>query len=147
MKNSRLLLVTKVSISGFIIAMLIFTFSACVKKEAFITSQVVPAARGFVKINRDNNKNYVIHLEITGLAEVKRLQPSKNVYVVWMDSEKGPANNIGQINSSTHMLSKALKASFQSVSSSKPSKIYITAENEASAEYPDTMIVLSTGNF
>ena len=80
MKNSRLLLVTKVSISGFIISMLLFTFSACVKKEAFITSQVVPAARGFVKINRDNNINIKLINDKKLIDSIKNITTKEEIF-------------------------------------------------------------------
>lgn len=45
------------------------------------------------------------------------------------------------------MISKRLKASLQTVSSFKPSEIFLTAEDGADMQYPGTQIVLTTGNF
>jgi hypothetical protein len=55
--------------------------------------------------------------------------------------------NIGQITSSTTFLSTKLKASFQKVSSSKPIKIFITAEEDAITQTPNEQVVLSTDRF
>ena len=127
-------------------AFLIFTLFSCARKVTFLTSSIVPAARGFVKVKKDNNKNYLIQVDLENLAEVNRLQPSKNAYVVWLETDEHVAKNIGQIKSSGSLLSSKLKASFETVSSSKPSKIYITAEDNAESQYPGTLVI-STDNF
>jgi hypothetical protein len=64
-----------------------------------------------------------------------------------MESGQDKTTNIGKINSSSSLLSSKLKASFETVSSSKPSKIFITAENDATIQYPGNQIVLSTESF
>jgi hypothetical protein len=129
---------------------ILLSLTSCNKKIAFLTSAVVPAARGNVVVKKDKNMNYVINVEVTELAEVSRLTPAKQSYVVWMDSNKEIAKNIGKINSSMGGLAgigKSLKASFQTISSSKPNKIFITAEDDASIQYPSSQIILSTDNF
>ena len=128
-------------------AMMLFFFSACSRKISFQTSTVVPAAEGTVKVKKDKNDNYRISVAISNLAEPTRLQPSKKTYVVWMDTDNNRIKNIGQINSSTGFLSSKLKASFETVSSFKPVKIFITAEDDAAIQYPDMQVVLSTDHF
>jgi hypothetical protein len=44
-------------------------------------------------------------------------------------------------------MSKQLKGSFKTVSSDKPVKIFITAEDDAAVQYPGTQVVLSTDKF
>jgi hypothetical protein len=117
------------------------------KKVEFLSSSIVPAARGYVKVKRDTNENYIIQVKISNLAEVNRLQPSKQVYVVWMITDHEITENIGQINSSTTFLSTKLKASFKKVSASKPIKIFITAEEKAITQTPNEKIILSTDRF
>jgi hypothetical protein len=124
-----------------------FSFSACSKKVNFLTSDVVPAARGYVTVKSDNNNNYVIQVFLSSLAEVQRLEPAKETYVVWMETDKHVTKNLGQIKSSSSLLSKKLKATFESVSALKPVKVFITAENDASLQYPGTQVVLSTDRF
>jgi len=134
-------------------SLLIFTFMflslmvSCSHKVSFLTSTVVPAARGSVKVFRDNNKNYVVKIRIDNLAEVSRMQPPKMCYVVWMITDKEELRNIGKIKSAEAILSSKLTASFESASSFKPIRIFITAENDAAASSPDQNTILTTNNF
>jgi hypothetical protein len=124
--------------------MMIFFFNSCAKKAIFLNSSVVPAAKGTVKVKTDKNNNYVINIQLINLAEPDRLQPPRNAYVVWMVTTDNYTKNIGQINSSTSFLSKQLKASFETISTFKPSKIFITAEDDANIQNPVGPTVLST---
>ena len=124
----------------------ILSFAACSKKINFQSSAVAPAARGTVKITKDDNSNYAIKIQLLNLAESNRLQPPKNVYVVWMEGDNNGVKNIGQIKSDVNFLAKKLKASFESVSPVKPTKIFITAEDDASVTYPGGQMVLTTAN-
>lgn len=128
-------------------AAILVTLGSCAKKINFAGSSVVPAARGFVKVKKDNNSNYNIKVELSNLAEVSRLQPPRKTYVVWMETDQQTTKNIGQIQSSSSMLSKKLKANLETVSSFKPVKIFITAEDDAAVQYPGMQMVLSTSSF
>lgn len=123
------------------------SFTSCAKKIAFQTSTIVPAARGDVKIKKDDNKNYLIQVELENLAEVNRLDPPKKAYVVWMESEDSMVKNIGQIASDSKFLSSKLKASFETVTPVKPSKIYITAEDDADVQFPSKQLIMETNRF
>ena len=127
-----------------IILFAITSLTSCGKNITFQNSTVVPAAQGKVTIKKDSNKNYSIKIKISNLAEVKRLQPSKNVYVVWMETEENGTKNIGQIKSDTGFISSKLKANFETVTSFKPIKIFITAEDNQDAQYPGYQMVLTT---
>lgn len=134
-------------ILGILAVSFIISLSACTSKYAFQTSSVVPAARGNVKVKKDGNENYLIKVDVSNLAEVKRLQPAKEAYVIWMVSDEDVTKNIGQINSSSSMMSSKLKASFQTVSSLKPHRIFITAEDNAGITVPGGVVILSTNKF
>lgn len=121
-------------------------FSSCGTRAAFQGSSVVPAARGSVKITKDRNKNYNIEVDMVDLAEPGRLTPAKNCYVIWMVSESNDTTNIGQIKSSSSMLSRTLKGSFATVSSKKPSKIFITAEDQGNIQFAGSVVVLTANN-
>jgi len=126
------------------LSILLLVGTSCSNKTTFLTSTVVPAAEGTIQWKKDSNDNYVITLKMVNLAEVERLQPPKKAYVVWMENNEGRAKNLGQINSSHETFTKKLKASFETVSSFKPTKVFITAEDEANVEYPSSMIVLQS---
>lgn len=126
---------------------MLLSFASCGKNIAFQNSSVVPAAEGKVSVKKDSNKNYSIGIKISNLAEVNRLQPSKNVYVVWMETENSVVKNIGQIKSDTGFMSSKLKATFETVTSFEPSKIFITAEDNADVKYPGMQLILTTNRF
>ena len=132
---------------GALAVIMLLTFTSCGKNIAFQNSSIVPAAEGKVSVKKDSNKNYSIGIKISNLAEVTRLQPSKNVYVVWMETEESLVKNIGQIKSDTGFMSSKLKASFETVTSFEPSKIFITAEDNADVQYPGMQLVLTTNRF
>lgn len=123
------------------------SFTSCSQKIAFQNSTVVPAAQGIVAIKKDNNKNCAIKIKISNLPEVQRLQPAKNVYVVWIETEENSIKNIGQIKSNTGFISSKLKASFETVTSFQPTKVFITAEETQDLIYPGYQMVLTTNKF
>jgi hypothetical protein len=147
MNQIRFIRVTKHCFSVIVIIAVMFLFSSCATKVSFLTSSVVPAARGSVKIKVDNNKNYSIDITLSDLAEVSRLEPAKSTYIVWMVTEQEVTKNIGQLNSSKGFMSKQLKGSFKTVSSVKPIKIFITAEDDPNIQYPGNLVVLTTDSF
>jgi len=138
---------TRKILSGILVTTIILLFTTCTKKISFLNSSVVPAAKGSVNIKTDSNKNYIIKIQISDLAEVERLQSSKATYVVWMETDKGDFVNIGQLKSSTSFFSKQHQASLKTASSYQPVKLFVTAENDINAQYPDKQIVLSTDRF
>lgn len=137
----------KTILLGLLSLAMVISFSSCSKKISFLNSSIVPAARGYVEINSDKNKNNVIEIHLTDLAEVQRLEPARQTYVVWMMTDQNLIKNLGQIKSSSSMMSKQLKASFETVTSFKPTRIFITAEDDANTQYAGKQIVLSTKNF
>ena len=130
-----------------VMILMIFLYTSCAKKITFLNSQITPAARGFVKIKKDKNKNYAIQIQVSDLAEIERLQPPAKTYVIWLVTNEGIVNNIGKLNSTTVNFSKRLKGSFESVSSFKPTKIFITAEQDGNVQFPSSQVVLVTNNF
>lgn len=133
--------------SAFTVITISLIFTACAQKISFLQSAVTPAARGTVKVKKDNNNNYAINIFIRNLAEVNRLTPPKKAYIIWMETNQQVAKNIGKIDSDQKMFSNKLKASFGSVSPTKPTKIFITAEDDAGTQYPNNQIILTTNNF
>jgi len=128
-------------IFGISLVMIIALFGSCSKKIVFLPSNVVPAAEGYVKVKKDGNENYGIALKVSNLAEVDKMQPPKKTYVVWLETDRGVTRNIGQIVSSRN-----LNANFETVSSFKPVKIFLTAEDNENTQYPGN-VVLTTDKF
>jgi hypothetical protein len=147
MKTTKLINLKKNILPGIFAMIFIFSLFSCATSVNFLNSSVVPAARGSVKIKTDNKKNYVIQITLSDLAEASRLEPAKLTYIVWMITDRDLTKNIGQLNSSKGFMSKQLKGSFKTVSSDKPVKIFITAEDDAAVQYPGTQVVLSTDKF
>jgi hypothetical protein len=139
--------ITKKILSGIFIATILFFCISCVNSIPFLTSSVVPAATGTVKVKKDGNQNYAIKVQVNNLAEVERLQSSKQMYIVWMETERGIAENLGQLNSSSGFMSKKLSASLETVSSFKPVRIYVTTEFIQDVRYPGSEEILTTDRF
>ena len=139
-------LTNKIFIGAFAL-LILFSFDVSAKKVKFLTSTLVPAARGYVKINRDKNLNYNLSINISNLAEAFRLEPSKLNYIVWMVTDEELTMNMGKIKSTVGFLSKDLKAKFETVTSLKPVKIFITAEDDPGRQYPGKEIALTTNRF
>jgi hypothetical protein len=147
MKATRLNSLIKNILPGFFAIMIVFSCISCATTTSFVTSSVAPAARGDVSIKSDKNKNYIIEINIVNLAEVERLQSSKQSYVAWLVTDQQETKNIGKLRSSGGIISKQLKASLKTVSSSKPVKVFITAEVDPNVQYPDSQVILSTDRF
>lgn len=126
-----------------LVASLMILLSSCASKTPFLTSEIIPAARGYVKVDRDKLQNYNIELSLEYLAEAERLTPPKETYVIWMESDQNSTKNIGQINTTSG--SNKLKASFETSSSFEPTRIFISAEDNGTVSYPGSQIVLTTG--
>ncbi len=129
-----------------IAGLLLFTFSSCAHKEAFEKSVVVPSASGQVKMKRDANKNYAIDVSVRDLTTPDNLIPAKKVYVVWNESSNGTFN-LGQLVSSRSFLARGFKGSLEAVSTNKPRRVFVTAEDDGNTQFPGTQVVLTTGNF
>lgn len=142
MKTTKFNILTKTLFLFGMLAIVALTMNSCNRKISFLTSSVVPAAEGQVTLKSDQNNNYVIRIDIKNLADVSRLQPPKSIYVVWMETDRGQARNIGGIISTNN-----LNVSFETVSSFKPIRIFITAEENERTQFPGSMEVLTTSRF
>ncbi len=132
--------ILKTSVVLSVLAFCTLLLTACETKVDFLTSTVVPAAQGYAKIKTDNNKNFKIYVSIRNLAESTRLTPAKTTYVVWIVGENNNVQNIGQIQTSK------MSGSLETVSPFKPSKLFITAEDSPSVQYPG-LTILTTASF
>ena len=122
--------------------MIAFWFTSCSSKTFFLQSSVLPAATGYAEVSRDKSENYIIKIDLKNFAGAERLDPSNLTYVVWMVTAREAAVNIGRISTNNN-----LNASFETLSSFRPVKIFITAEEQENARYPGAMVVLTTDRF
>ncbi|MDZ7634016.1 MAG: hypothetical protein U5L72_06065 [Bacteroidales bacterium] len=125
-----------------LLVMIALWFTSCSKKAFFLQSSVLPAAEGYVEITRDKSNNYLIKIDLKNFAAEDRLDPADRTYVVWMVTERDAEVNIGRISTSN-----SLKASFETLSSFRPVKIFITAEEQENARYPGSMVIMTTARF
>ena len=128
------------------ILLLAILLQSCTTKYVFNNSFVVPAAEGWVKVKKDKNHNFKVSLNVKRLADPKRLNPSKAVYIVWMDTEQDGIKNIGQLKTSGSLFSHELKSSLKTASSSKPIAFFITAEDNGALQFPEGQEVLRTNH-
>lgn len=147
MKTQKMNKTLKSILLAIFAVMISISFTSCAKKFTFLNSTVVPGADGYAKIKKDDNKNYIINIEVSDLAAVERVQASKTTYVVWMETDEGNAENLGQLKSSTSFFSKRHKASMETVSSYKPVRIFITTEEGVNTQFPGRQVALTTEKF
>jgi hypothetical protein len=126
---------------------MILCLSSCAAQADFQVSSVVPAARGSVTVKKDKYNNYLLDIKLTDLAEAGRLTPPKNTYVVWMITDENYIKNIGQIKTSKSLFSKKLNAEFETKSSFRPVRIFITAEYDPEIQNTNSEVVLTTADF
>ncbi len=80
------------------------------------------------------------------MAEPERLQPPKKVYVVWIATNNNGVKNIGQLTTAKPLFSGVLKGSLDTVTSFKPLKFFITAEDFSAIQNPAERLVLTTND-
>ncbi len=130
--------------SAAVALLLAFVLGACATKMTFQSSSIVPAATGEVKVKKDKNNNYDVTVSVTNLAEPEKLSPSRSAYVVWMESDRNEVKKLGQIKVSTGTFNKALNGELNTTTTTKPDKVFITAERDADGDNPNGETVLST---
>jgi hypothetical protein len=81
------------------------------------------------------------------LMPTRVLQSGKQSYVVWMESDRGIAKNIGVLDNSTSFFNHTAKTTFRPASPLRPVRIYITAEDDPGIQFSQTEIVFSTSKF
>jgi hypothetical protein len=147
MKFTRTIIIMKNIILGVLATIMIYSFTTSVIKVSFAISSAVPAARGYVKVKNEGNNKFNIHISITDLAEVSKLQPPAKAYVVWMVSDQFVTRNLGKLNYSLNTRKTKLTTSFDVITTLKPAKIIITAEEDVNAERPGLQVILATNQF
>lgn len=129
------------------IVSVMFLAASCSKKVRFVNSTVVPAAEGRIDIDKDDNNNYTIDIDVDRLADPSRLTPARKYYIVWLETDKDGTKNLGQLKSKSGIFTNSLDASLKTVTPFKPKRVFITAEDDISIENPGSQVVLTTKSF
>lgn len=136
--------ITRSIFAATVVLFVVFSLASCARKLTFDVSPVVPAAQGTVKIKKSKNGNYLVNVKIKNLAGPKRLSPPREVYVVWMQSDRNAPKNLGMIKTSSSLLSSTMKGEMDATAITKPTGIFITAEDDGNTRYPGSQVVLRT---
>jgi hypothetical protein len=121
--------------------------SSCARKINFNKSSVVPGATGKIKLKKDNNNNYHVDAEFRNLADPKYLQIPRQVYVLWMETDNNGTQNLGKVIPRSGIFSSAIKADLETVTSVRPTRFLITAEDDGTVQYPGSHLILQTNSF
>lgn len=117
----------------------IVLMSSCSTMAKFSISPITPAAVGTAKITQDDNKNYLIEVNVKYLAAADRLTPPAQVYVVWITTDKSNPINLGMLVSNSKN-----NASLKATTSSKPLQVFVTAENMGDSSIPSNSEIFHT---
>jgi hypothetical protein len=119
----------------------IIALTSCGKKITFLPSTVAPGAKGAVKITRDDNDNYVIKLQVRDLVKAEKLQPRKDDYVVWVETQENRAQHLGKLQSSKSLFSRTRKGALKTATPAKPVRVFVTAEDNGTPQFPGEVIL------
>lgn len=111
--------------------LLFIGLNSCGSTMQLPVSNEVPAAEISVKKKQDNNDNYKITLTAENLASANRLSPSRETYVVWIETAENGIKNVGQLNPEN-----GKKVSLETVSAFEPKSIFVTAESSGTVSFP-----------
>ena len=96
-----------------------------------IADPTVPAATGKAHLDKDRNGNLQLKLEVEHLAKPGALTPAKQNYVVWIQPRGKDVQNMGALK-----VNDNLKGSFEGTVPREDFEVFITAEDNATAEMP-----------
>lgn len=106
--------------------------ASCASTVKFPVSEQAPAADITAKTKKQGANNYLVTIKAINLADSKRLNPSKEIYIIWAISEAGVIRNVGHF-TQKNAETATYKASFPY----QPMEIIITAENEEGLCQPE----------
>ncbi len=118
---------------------LLSTVAYAAKKYPLTAASIVPGARGEVKVDKDQNGNTRLKMNVQHLANPASLTPPATAYVVWLQDRGGNSENRGRLK-----MDKNLKAVFDAVTPLKNFDLLVTAEQDSGAKVPSGPEVLKT---
>ncbi len=117
----------------------LFLPQAEAKKYKFPISTVIPATVSTLDTSKDKNGNQSIVFKAKNLAAPDRLQPARNIYVLWAETSEAGVINLGAVK-----VANSLKASLSTVTPFTPVRIFLTAEDSQKPMVPNGQVVLNT---
>lgn len=99
--------------------------TSCTSTATFPLSKLVPAADITAKIKKQGKQNYLVTITANNLAASERLNPPKEIYIIWAVSDASVTRNVGYF-----IQQNAIKSIYHASFPYKPIEIFITAENE-----------------
>lgn len=109
----------------------ILLITSCGTTLKLPVSSKTPAAAITVKQKKDANENYTLRITAENLASAQRLSPSRETYVVWVETQQNGLKNVGRLNPKN-----GEKVTLETVSSFEPVEVLITAEDEGNVSMP-----------
>jgi predicted type IV restriction endonuclease len=118
---------------------IVMILTSCASTAKFPVSIVTPAAEITAKMKQDENKNYVIEVIARNMASADRLNPPKNIYIVWIVTENNGTKNIGQLDNKN-----AQKLYLKTSTAFFVKEIFITAEEQGNISFPSGVEISRT---
>ncbi|MCU1297935.1 MAG: hypothetical protein JWO91_2213 [Acidobacteriaceae bacterium] len=91
----------------------------------------IPAAVGKAHLNKEKNGNLKLELQVHHLAKPSALTPARQAYVVWIQPRGKDPQNQGVLK-----LDDKLEGKFENTVSNQDFEVFITAEDNPTAESP-----------
>lgn len=118
----------------------VLALAACATPAQMTTGPSVLGADGQVKVSEGPNGNTLVKIVINHLATPEQVSAGATVYVAWIQSGEGGAQqNVGQI-----QLNAEKEGTLETVTPFKAFTVTVTAEPMATASSPTGNPVLST---
>jgi hypothetical protein len=114
--------------------------SACGGPSAvpMLNAPQTPAAQGSVVARAAENGNTKLTVEVKHLAAPEKVSPGAKVYVVWVQPQGGPPQNVGALR-----VDDSLTGHLETVTAHPSFEVRVTAEEFPAATMPRGPVVLS----
>ena len=125
-----------------VLVVFILALGGCASTVKFQQSTITPAARGIIEVDRDDNNNIALEIQVEHLADPSSLSPPATVYVAWAKTTDGSISNLGQLS-----VDEDLTGLLTAVTPHKQIQLLVTGEDEAAVDTPSSRVILETKFF
>lgn len=102
------------------------------KEFPLTASATVPAAKGKVNVDKDQNGNVKVKLEVQHLAKPSTLTPAETNYVVWIQARGKEPENEGRLT-----VNDKLEGKLETTTPYEAFEIFVTAEGNPNVTSPE----------